>query len=309
MSYDGKLLEIFVRQIEKILLPENITVTPNDKVYNDEGVQVAEFDIEIEGKVGAAHFKWLIECRDRPSQGPAPGTWIEQLVGRRDRFNFNKVIAVSTTGFAPGAEEYATQAGIEIRNVTEANVDNISDWFSVETMPLTKQGGKLEHAQLFISNDEPEKNKEAVVKLLNNIDGDAPILMSTETNNKVTLATAFQAVVKDENLYEQLSPEEDSKNIRIKVSYPRDDSHYIVQTEEGDIRITEILFDGVITLTTEELEIAAIKSYENLTSGEEIATAASFNFNIAGKNLELSFNKMHDTGETHVLLSSPKDNA
>lgn len=309
MPSDGKLLEIFVRQIEKTLLPQGITVTPNDKVYNDEGVQIAEFDIEIEGKVGAAHFKWLIECRDRPSQGPAPGSWIEQLVGRRERFNFNKVIAVSTTGFAPGAEEYATEAGIEIRNVSEADIDTISDWFPVETMPLLKRGGKLEHAQLQISQDEPEKNMAAITKLLNNIDGDVPILVSTENGNKVTLAVAFQAAVTDCQLYEQMTPKEESKKIKIRVSYPRDDSHYIVQTEEGDIRITEILFDGVISLTTEESAIAAIRSYKNMTSGEDIATAVSFNFNVSGKDFELSFNKVHDTGETHMFFSSAKDKA
>lgn len=309
MSSDGKLLEVFVGEIEKALLPQGITVTPNDKVYNDEGVQIAEFDIEIEGKVGAAHFKWLIECRDRPSQGPAPGAWIEQLVGRRDRFKFNKVIAVSTTGFAQGAEEYAAEAGIEIRNVTEANVDKISDWFSIETMPLLKRGGNLEHAQLQITKDEPEKNKAAITKLINSTNADTPILVSTENGNKVTVVAAFQAAVTDSQLYEQLTPEDGSKPIRIRATYPRDDSHYIVETEEGDIRITEIVFDGVISLTIEELPIAAIKSYKNVTSGEDIATAASFNFNVSGKEVELSFNKVHDTGETHVLLRASQEKA
>ena len=99
----GKILESFIRQIEKILLPHEFKIISNEKVFNDEGIQIAEFDIEIEGKVGSTNLKWLIECRDRPTQGAAPGSWIEQLVGRRDRFKFNKVIAVSTTGFAEGA--------------------------------------------------------------------------------------------------------------------------------------------------------------------------------------------------------------
>ena len=78
-------------------MPEGIRVTTNDKIYNDEGIQIAEFDIEVRGKLGSMDFSWLIECRDRPSSGPAPGSWIEQLLGRRTRFGFNKVTAVSTT--------------------------------------------------------------------------------------------------------------------------------------------------------------------------------------------------------------------
>ncbi len=127
MSNTGKLLEGFVERIEKILIPHGFIILPNEKVYNTDGVQIAEFDIKISGKVGTTNFKWLIECRDRPTQGPAPAAWIEQLVGRRDRFNFDKVIAVSTTGFAEGASEYAKDKGIEIRTVTEADVDQISE--------------------------------------------------------------------------------------------------------------------------------------------------------------------------------------
>lgn len=36
-------------------------------------------------------------------------SWIEQLVGRRARFGFNKVTAVSITGFATGAAEFASK--------------------------------------------------------------------------------------------------------------------------------------------------------------------------------------------------------
>ena len=107
MSGEGQHLENLVRQVEELLLPKGFSVAGNSRVYNDENVQIAEFDIEVRGRLGSTYISWLIECRDRPGSGPAPGSWIEQLVGRRDRFRFSKVTAVSTTGFALGAEEYA----------------------------------------------------------------------------------------------------------------------------------------------------------------------------------------------------------
>lgn len=115
MTNSGKHLEEFVKQIESFLLPQGFTIDSRERVFNDEGIQIAEFDIVIEGKVGSAPFKMLIECRDRPSDGPAPGSWIEQLVGRRSRFDFDKVVAVSTTGFARfcSATGYQVPARIE----------------------------------------------------------------------------------------------------------------------------------------------------------------------------------------------------
>lgn len=116
MEKDGKALEQLVRNIETRLLPEGFTVECNERVYED-GVQIAEFDIVIAGPLGSTTIKWLLECRDRPSDGPAPGSWIEQLVARRSRFNFDKVFAISTTGFAQGAIEYAAKSGVVLRTV------------------------------------------------------------------------------------------------------------------------------------------------------------------------------------------------
>ena len=63
MSSDGKQLESLVAFVEETLLPPGFEVKSNERVFNDEGVQVAEFDIEIRGKVGTTSIAWLIEPR------------------------------------------------------------------------------------------------------------------------------------------------------------------------------------------------------------------------------------------------------
>ena len=138
MTTDGKQLEALVSFVEKTLLPQSFDVKTNERVYNDAGVQIAELDIKIRGKVGSTNIVWLIECRDRPSDGPAPSSWIEQLVGRRERFKFNKVTAVSTTGFAPGAIDFAQSQGIETREVKALSPDAFSDWLAYTAPGLSR---------------------------------------------------------------------------------------------------------------------------------------------------------------------------
>lgn len=119
MENSGQELERLVQEIEQHLLPEGFEVALNKCEFNAAGNQLAEFDIVITGRLGSSSINWLIECRDRPSEGPAPGAWIEQLVGRKRRFKFDKVIAVSTTGFAKGSVEFAESEGVVLRTVKE----------------------------------------------------------------------------------------------------------------------------------------------------------------------------------------------
>ncbi len=130
----GKDLEQLVKAIEGHLLGNKFSVTVRERKFDDTGKQIAEFDIVVKGFLGSIEINWLFECRDRPSAGPAPAEWIEQLVGRRDRFNFDKVIAVSTTGFSQPAIDYAREKGILLRSVN--SIEEISEDLSIKYMHL-----------------------------------------------------------------------------------------------------------------------------------------------------------------------------
>ena len=71
---NGKWLERLVRQVEDLLLPSECSVISNKRIYADDGTQLAEFDLEIKGRIGSTDLRWLIDCRDRPSDGPAPSS-------------------------------------------------------------------------------------------------------------------------------------------------------------------------------------------------------------------------------------------
>ena len=146
----GKELEQLVQEIERSLLSADFEVTLNTTEFDDSNNQLAEFDIVISGRLGSCLVKWLIECRDRPSQGPAPGAWIEQLAARKRRFNFDKVIAVSTTGFAKGISEYAESEGVLLRSVKR--LKDIASDFNIEEITYFANRVTIGPTKMTVSN-------------------------------------------------------------------------------------------------------------------------------------------------------------
>ena len=132
MDKTGKELEELIAGIEAQMLPQGFKVEPRQRVMDDSGEQIAELDIVISGALGSSTVKWLLECRDRPSEGAAPVSWIEQLVGRRERFGFDKVFAISTTGFSKAAVDFAKTKAIVLRTVSR--LTDIKDDFKLQGM-------------------------------------------------------------------------------------------------------------------------------------------------------------------------------
>ncbi|MFQ2485324.1 restriction endonuclease, partial [Aeromonas caviae] len=202
---DGKQLESLVAFVEEKMLPEGFAVVTNQRIYNDDGVQIAEFDVEIRGRLGTTDLAWLIECRDRPGSGPAPGSWIEQLVGRRSRFGFNKVTAVSTTGFAEGARDFAKQQGIELRTV-EALTPAAFGWLGLSHMSFVERRANLESARLLVNESTSEELQAALSDVVKAATGADRILRSVSDGTQHTMAEAFLGAVESANLFEDLEP-------------------------------------------------------------------------------------------------------
>jgi hypothetical protein len=299
---DGKQLEALVAFIEKTLLPTGFDVKTNERVYNDERVQIAEFDIEISGMIGSTAFYWLIECRDRPSSGPAPVSWIEQLVGRRDRFRFNKVTAVSTTGFAAGAAEFAKRTGIELREVRAVTPEDFN-WLLFREMPLTKCSAKLERATLLIDEAESEERREALRQTIVAIPPDAAFLKSSKTGAVGTAAAAFLAAVESVGtMFDDVQPNGPSKKVRIHNTCPEGE-FYIVETPLGPINIHEIDFIGELQVEVTSAPLVTTTRYEHAEDRTLISQLAGFApHELLGRKYSLEFHRMGEDGETHVLL-------
>ncbi len=308
MTSDGKQLEALVSFVEETLVPQGFTVSTNTKVFNDEGIQVAEFDVEVRGKVGTTDIAWLIECRDRPSQGKAPGSWIEQLVGRRARFGFNKVTAVSTTGFAAGAEEFAESEGIELREVKKLAPEDFADWLLIRDITSLTRKTLLHHATILINEDESQERRDELVRVISNQTDDKPVLRSVVTGNKAPLKNAFLGAVNETGgLFDDIEPNGSGKKIKLHVNYDSDTDHFVVDTDLGEIRVRSIIFYGELRIEQRSVPLTVTSEYRKLEGGEVVSQVAGFApYEILGHEFSLEMHKLKDTGETHVIMRKIK---
>jgi Restriction endonuclease len=307
MESKGKQLERLVALIEKLYLPEGFEITTNERVYDD-GVQIAEFDIEIRGRLGTTELRWLIECRDRPTEGPAPNSWIQQLVGRRSQFGFNKVTAVSTTGFAKGASDFAKKEGIETREVKAFTPEHFVDWLVMRSIIQNEQSGWLQHATFVIDENESPERQEAFRATISAKGTSEGILRWTETNKTYRAAAAFQAAISEKpGAYDHVVPGQ-PKPLTLIASYPDDRAHFVVDTSAGPIRVRQIIFRGALTITRKEIPLSVTVEYAHAGSGESISQSASFEFEALNAKLSFEMHKLTgSSGETQIVLRKIKD--
>lgn len=303
MKNDGKHLEGLIALVEKLHLPSGFEVKTNERVFDDSGNQIAEFDIRIQGKIGTAQFSWLIECRDRPSDGPAPGAWIEQLVGRKERFQFSRVTAVSTTGFAHGAIRFAEQKGIETRKVTALAPECFADWLSFDKLQWLQRWVRLDDARLLIDPNESEDRQQALRVKLEEIGPNRPLLRAIDSGSEVSVYDAFNMALDSQpQLLADAGSNKSTKPVNLRARFPDDSSHFVVETSCGLVRIREIVFRGELSAIRSEIPLGQATEYAHVPTGKAISQTAAFPFDAFGMSLSLDVHKLVEPGEVHVVL-------
>jgi len=270
---DGKSLEDFASTIEGLYLPEGFTVTTNVREYRD-GIQLAEFDIQITGRLGTCDVRWLVECRDRPSDGPQGTAWIEQLIARKGQYKFDKVIAVSSTGFTAGAELIANENDVQLRAVHELDADSIAEWIRPDAMLFTERRCHLKHLGIDVAQDTSAEQIEGLrIALLN----PASIrLRATGSGELVLPRDAFVRAVnlKSDEIDRRLTG--DGPNaVRLGVNYVGED-RYAIDTPHGEVPIHKLTFHGTIENITTVVPIAMARRYSEPTTGGVIAESVAY---------------------------------
>jgi hypothetical protein len=264
MIRDGRALETFVKQIEEEAAAPGTTVEPRVKAYSEDGKQIAEFDIVVTGKFGTGDIKWLLECRDRPSEGAAPNSWIE----------------------------LATRYRIELRSVNKVDPSEFADWFQVELMECFNRVADLKHCGVEFAEEQSEAQKMEIEALLTQ-GANAMRLWSPQDQAYTTASHAFLALVSQHNLWDDL-PIGQKKGISIVGEYPADD-RFQIELDSGRLTVSRMRFDGELWVEKTLVPIAAAEEYS--TVGEEsevIAQRVQYQLPAHGRNFALEIIRLPD---------------
>jgi hypothetical protein len=304
LNKSGSTLEQFVAAIEEFLLPKGFSVKTRKKVFDETGVQIAEFDMEISGKLGSTNIKWLIECRDRPSEGSSPVSWIEQLVGRRSRFNFNKVTAVSTTGFSSSAREYAKLQGIELREIQEIDIYKLQNWFQVEEIKFASRHADISNAQIYLAH-KPDNDTLEKLNAIISMGPRIPILIHSKSKNIFSILDAWKDLVNQkENLFDSIIPGEQPVQRTIDVSYPNPDSRYTLFLSDKYYDITRIIFEAEFYIEEFVVPMENIQEYTNLSENTVIAQSVHYQIHTSKSDVELGFHRIKsDNSKGEYIIS------
>ncbi len=300
MPNDGKKLESLVAFIEAIQLPPGLNVETNSKIFDDDGAQIAEFDVMVSGLVGTTDFSWLIECRDRPSGGAAPVSWIEQLVGRRDRFKLNKITAVSTSGFSPAAKKHASVAGIELREVNSLEIGELKDLFAPLAINVITNQAELLHAELRLDHTQKNVSRMKPEQLPAGHDGNSRVLWNPNDQTHVTTSDAFLNAVAHANFFQDMIIGGPEKPVQFRATYPDGDCYYL-QTDGGLARVAEIDFVGVLRRIYELAPALRAKNYQKSDGNSSISNSIEYETQfVGGQRLEMQVHSIESTGEIHI---------
>jgi len=262
---DGTSLEQLVALIEGQLSPAGFKVEVRKPVFDDQGVQVAEFDIAISGSVGTSELSWLIECRDRPSDGAAPGEWIEQLVGRRSRFRFDKVMAVSSTGFSPGAVDAAKSFGIDLRHMQSLTDEEVADWLPLNA-PMNIHKGLFSAVRVFVVP--PGDPREGASEQF--FGPDDKVFIGQTSGEEVSVPELWQRVVNNSALWKDV-PEDGTVKATTVSAQEYLPEQYCMRIDGESLPIDSIEFDATLQVIVPKMPLveAAEYSTSSLRSGEK----------------------------------------
>jgi hypothetical protein len=263
---DGKKLEYVVALVEGSNLPDGFKVDKNQPVRNDNGDQIAELDIVVSGKIGTVDHKTLFECRDRPSDGPQGSEWIQQLLGRRQLLNLDTVVAVSSTGFAPGAIDLACRSNIHLRTVEELTAEDVQHFLPMRAPLVYLDASFYDVKLVVIPEDETIEQIQAQGGEHERVEYKTAdkILHDIQTGGHFSLLQLWQQLRKlyDSEIFSGVSRVGDEVKKDIVV---RDDMRNALRVELPDKprgQILELIYKVTVKVTQSQLPLAYCVTYD-----------------------------------------------
>lgn len=213
--------------------------------------------------------------------------------------------AVSTTGFSPGAIDYAEESGIELRSVQEISEDVIRDWFKVTVVHAAINQGELKGALVFVEPETGEDLLERIREFLKSVDANKKILKHSGTGEELSMMDAWRGFMnQNPQIFYDLVPNEEMKPIKVMVNYTNPNSRYILPFEDKEFHIKQILFQGNLSIKILNLPIGQVTEYGSLAESKPIAQSVHFEFHHRDQSLDLSIHRVTNDSGTYIFASS-----
>lgn len=155
MPTKGRYLENLVAFIQHNLAPQGAKITSPERFFRN-GKQIGEIDITIRGQFGSSTVFVGVECRDRPADGPQGVPWISAIVGKRETLAVDKMIAVSSTGFAPEAIEEARRQRVDTLTAKDITGDTVEHFMRMAEFAICVQSFEHVNFSCTLSEDRTE---------------------------------------------------------------------------------------------------------------------------------------------------------
>jgi hypothetical protein len=137
---------------------------------------------------------------------------------------------------------------------------------------------------------------------------DAPLLRSTSTGAIGTALQAFLSVV-DENpeLWANILPNQEPKPVVLRIDYPAD-THFVLDTALGPVRISKIHFDGQLALQESEIPLDKVSEYRQVGGDHPITQTAGFLVPMNDSTVALELHRIEESGAIMMTLRQvPKE--
>lgn len=312
----GGALEDLVATIEAQLLPhEGFSITQNKKIFDEDGHQLAEFDVVISGVIGSCAFSWLIECRDRPGCGASPRSWIEQLRGRKEAEKFNHIVAVSTTGFSPSATALAEQFGIELKVVNSIEPDVFIDIIGSVKLPIFQPRGTIRQVRINFDPHAKKPQHAAACRILsqNSRSDDAVFFSPKHGVNQSCNSLLHHAISTnsaEKSVWNDVAADSLPKKIVIEVDFFEDD-YPVIRTDSGDVKILAMIFLCEVYVACTYVEPIRAVEYKNHGAATPISQSVFFApFSLSSTEAaHIEIHNFPDKKVAHVKIriGTPKD--
>jgi len=202
------------------------------------------------------------------------------------------------------AAEYAVSVGIDLREVHEVAPEMFS-WLGIRVVRSQEEHLFMHDGHLGFGHVGSEELIAALKAAVGETRKDAPLLRSTETGAIISVLDAFVGAVRENpSLWDGVLPNSPAKRVQIRIEYPRDDSHFVVDTTAGPVRVLYIDFDGELSLRELEAPISRVTEYRHVGKDQTVAQTAGFTMPmpIHGQRVALELHHLSGTGALHMSI-------